>query len=57
MEVLLIKSKNMESAGKKLLEQISEWNFGDKSHRISESTQVEFVCTLSKDKNSVQMKK
>jgi hypothetical protein len=53
----MIKSINMESTGKKLLEEISGWNFGDKSHHnISESTQVEFVCTLSKDKNSVHMK-
>lgn len=52
----MIKSVNMESTGTKLLEEISDWNFGDKSHLISESTQVEFVCTLSKDKNSVHVK-
>lgn len=50
----IIKSINMESTRKKLLEEISGWNFGNKFHL--ETTQVEFVCTLSKDKNSVHMK-
>ncbi len=52
----MIKSINMESTGKKLLEEIGKWNFGAKSHLATEPTLVEFVCTFSKDKNSVHLK-